>query len=232
MWNVIFTKFFKTKHGYLVTTENQSNTGSNSVDLLTKSGYNPMTNYLSTELKALSGDSWTKGLKQNWFFVENDRDVTNPILINIKSTKIAFFLYVQDWHSTNNFGLKGYQFNGLLGLYFDKGGLKIIPQENTYYPQMMYFDPFYSINPFEKFSVFCLFNYLSTIESAPTIEMTDNGLVLWHHGSHKHGKSVIGQVSRQRKIFITKKGMEIPMESFKNKWVDVEVNGNGKIRIV
>ncbi len=200
LFNALLSRYFKTKHFYLLTTENQTNLGRKSVDIVVKYGLN-LNTFGLMELKSLAGEPWWKLLNQNSFYADNDRTVTNPILFTAKATKVAFFLYVQDWHSDNGFDLKFYKFNGLLGLYFDREGVKILPQENTFYPQIMFFDMFDKENPVNIFSVLCALHYFSTIKSAPSIADSHNQFRLSHHTNWKHSKSLIGTLANSNKEF-------------------------------
>lgn len=91
------------------------------------------------ELKSEDGDSWTSLFQQATEYAEADNDTTSLFVICVKGLIISFFMYTQDWHSSNGFRLKGKEFDGLLGLYVDKDGVKVLPLENTYAPPRLCF---------------------------------------------------------------------------------------------
>jgi hypothetical protein len=100
-------------------------------------------------------------------------------VICVKGNTIAFFLYDQDFHVKNNYHLKGTIFDGLLGLYVDNYNVKILPQVNTFFPQVMAYE-FYNNNPIHEKSIHTIFKYMTTCRETPnaidmdTINMDTN----------------------------------------------------------
>ena len=57
-----------------------------------------------------------------------------------RGTEIAFFLNQPGFHTSHNFWAKPKMFNNLLGLVYLNGKVEVLPQGNTYYPQMYIYD--------------------------------------------------------------------------------------------
>jgi len=70
-------------------------------------------------------------------------------------------------------------YDGLLGLYVDSEGVKVLPQENTFAPQAMFYT-FFSINknPVHALDIYCIhviIKYLSMSHYAPCADIEDYG---------------------------------------------------------
>lgn len=72
--------------------------------------------------------------------------------------------------------LKGGEYAGLLGLYVDSEGVKVLAQENTYYPQIQVYK-FFHDNPIHDLSIHTLFRFISCFSITPEVNVkeTNNG---------------------------------------------------------
>ena len=172
--------YFRPENGFLPGSESKSGIGQ--VDIIIKSdayvNETRLRNMGCGELKSQEGDSYTSVAVQATRYADNDNDTTKSIVYTIKGTKIAFFIYDELWHSSRGFKLKGIMFDGLLGLYNDREGVKVLPQENTFAPQAMYYN-YFSIdnNPVyasDVYSVHLMFKYLSMSHHPPIAEIDED----------------------------------------------------------
>ena len=62
---------------------------------------------------------------------------TNAFFIAIRGFDVAFFMYIFDWHHSGKFFNKGSNWNGFFCLYLNDQGVQILPQYNTYEPQII-----------------------------------------------------------------------------------------------
>lgn len=120
---------------------------------------------LIVENKSEKGEGYYDMLSQAPKYSDNDLLNTNAYLMTMKGTVVSFYTYVQDFHSSNKFCLKGGGVDGLLGLYFDWRDMciKIVPQVNTFIPQAIYYD-FSKANTCikTKYSILAILNFIST----------------------------------------------------------------------
>lgn len=177
----ILNHYFKPKCLWLPSSENKTGTGQ--VDYVLKydlAQHRLLTDGRSTkaigetdwshvccvELKAKNGDSWTDLLLQAGKYAEYDN--TNPglFVICVKDSRVAYFLFEQDYHSSNGFDYKGAGFDGLLGLYADSQGVKILPQINVFLPQIRIYDLFGN-NFVHEYSNHTILRYISTCRKVP-----------------------------------------------------------------
>ena len=125
------------------------------------------------ELKSQNGDSFSQMLIQARRYARYDIDTGRMFVIAIKGTYISFFIYQQDWHDDHHFKLKSKDTKGLLGLYVNKNGVDIIPQENTYAPQVMFYN-YNSSKHQQNFSIHVLYRFLSMHAVAPSVYIDDS----------------------------------------------------------
>jgi mRNA-degrading endonuclease HigB of HigAB toxin-antitoxin module len=168
LMNGILNHYFRKEHGYLVASENKSGVGQIDFIVKVESG-NELITGLCVELKAKKGDSWTKLLKQISNYADNDKFIENPFIMCVKGNEVSYFIFEQDFHTKMKFHLKGIAFDGLLGTYADSEGIKIVPQENVFFPQLRVFKLF-SNNPLHEYNNHIHLKYYSTLERAPDID--------------------------------------------------------------
>ena len=127
---------------------------------------------LIVENKAEKGDSFYDMLSQAPKYSDNDFLIINSYIMTMKGTLASFYAYIQDFHSSNKFCLKGGGVDGLLGLYFDwkSMSVKIVPQINTFVPQAIYYD-FSKVNTCikTKYSILAILNFMSTQSLSPDL---------------------------------------------------------------
>lgn len=141
--------------------------GSDSGSVSTQSnGLHGWANIGCVEEKAKKGDSWTSLLGQAIKYADFDETRTGLFVIAVKGNEIAFFIFEQDYHSSKGLFLKGKKYDGLLGLYVDKNGVKFLPQFNTYFPQARVYK-LYDKNPVYEFSIHTMLRCFSTCREAP-----------------------------------------------------------------
>ena len=91
---------------------------------------------LIVENKAEKGDGYYDMLSQAPKYSDNYFLIINSYIMTMKGTLASFYVYIQDFHSSNKFCLKAGGVDGILGLYFDweSMSVKIVPQINTFVP--------------------------------------------------------------------------------------------------
>lgn len=108
-------------------------------------------------------------------YYDNDALIINAYIMTMKGTLVSFYAYIQDFHNSNKFCLKGGGVDGLLGIYFDWTSMciKIVPQVNTFIPQTIYYD-FSKANTCikTKYSILAILNFISTQSISP--DLIDN----------------------------------------------------------
>lgn len=114
--------------------------------------------------------------------------------ISIRGEEMSFYIYVRDWHSVNGFPLKVPEANGFLCLYVDNKGVHIVPQYNTFKPQVITYS-LWSKGAADKHAIHVLMNYIRT---TPKVASIGKNLMLkelnntpnpWSHG---HALGIIG----------------------------------------
>ena len=143
------------------------------------------------ELKAAEGDSWTNLLTQLKNYAEHDKTATTSFLIATKGIEVAFFIYLQDWHSDAQFGLNHEDYNGLLGLYLNEKGVKIVPQKNNFGPQLRIFN-LDDDNIIHRYSIHTIFKFMSHCTEPPTVGFEPNLKMISPANPQKLSTSVLG----------------------------------------
>jgi len=77
--------------------------------------------------------------------------------ILVKGTYIMFYEFNANWHVDNGFNCKRAGYNGLLSLYCDKYGVKVVEQLNLFGIQTVIYD---LSNEYHAFSIHSIFKYL------------------------------------------------------------------------
>ena len=142
-WDSFIRTFFPRKYGFNMSPEIKSGTGR--VDSLIKhtGTGKDWVYHTHVEYKCLRGKSFFDLITQNADYVDNNKKTQGTFGICIKGQYVTFFIWEECYHSDNHFHIKGDKFNGLLGLYFTgekNRAVKILPQFNTYYPQLLWYD--------------------------------------------------------------------------------------------
>jgi len=166
LWNQVICEYYPRKWGFIVGPEN--NSGKGRTDVLVKwhdpdNGWNPL---LHLEYKSLRGDHWFKLISQSKDYIDKNKYMVGGYSACIKGPYVAFFAYEEDFHSKSGFGLKGDKFNGMLGLYVDKEGVKVLPQNNSYYPQLHIYDASRKDGS-DLLSITTIFKLMSLHKSSP-----------------------------------------------------------------
>jgi hypothetical protein len=173
LWNHILSEIFPRNVGYQFSAEHC--TGKGRVDAYVKwFGFRKDTpvGLAHIEYKAfLAQKHWYDQLAQVSDYLNSDNTIDGTFAVLIRGPQVAFFMYDSDFHSSNGFGLKGDSFNGMLGLYLDKGGVKILPQYNNFFPQMHVYDA--SKDKANEFSITSILRFMSCLKCSPTLVHPD-----------------------------------------------------------
>ena len=175
---------------YSVASEQKTGEGVIDYWIRSKEG-NRLITKICVELKAADGDSWTSLLKQLKNYAEKDMAATTSFLIATKGIEIAFFVYLQDLHSDASFSLKHEDYNGLLGLYVDKEGVKVVPQKNNFCPQVRIFN-LDDESKVHKYSIHALFKFMSHLSEPPLVDPLENLKIKSSISPQKLSTSVLG----------------------------------------
>jgi len=137
------------------------------------------------EDKSKKGDSMLDLLSQAYDYVDRDKLNESPFLLAVKGTKVSFFFYDPDYHTSHRFYLKNKEYDGFLGLHFDGSGVKVLPQFNTWYPQMKVYDLNGDIT--HKLSCHALFKFISILKYRPGFNSDS------HTFTNKFASTKVGQ---------------------------------------
>ena len=128
---------------------------------------------LIVEDKSEKGEGYYDMLPQAPKYSDNDVLNRNTYKMTAKGTLVSFYVYIQYFHSSNKFSLKGGGVDGLLGVYFDweSMSIKIVPQINTFIAQAVLYD-FAKTNTCinVKYSLLAILNFISTQSISPRLE--------------------------------------------------------------
>lgn len=210
LWNMIMPKIFRSEYGYIYGPENKS--GKGRIDALTKWS-NPNSIHRGwlalahIEYKAPLGAPIWFLIGQNKNYADHSKYTEGSFAICIKGTLIAFFVFSTDFHSASgNFPNKGPNFDGMLGLYVNNKGIRVLPQYDTYYPQALFYDIKDKAN---KISITAILGYMSTLSTSNTVEYVDNKIKFRTGGRNSANSSyLLGKINdaKQENIMIDAKG--------------------------
>ena len=121
---------------------------------------------LMIEDKAISksSDSWLDLLEQARFYAKNNKEYEVVFVMALKGTRMAFFMYDQDWHSDRGFDLKYEGSQDMLGLEVTPLGIKGVPQFNTYYPQLKIYDASLTAPKSHTLAISTILSYISNFK--------------------------------------------------------------------
>lgn len=97
----------------------------------------------------------------------------NAFSIATRGFEISIFMYICDWHTSAKFYNKAADCNGFLCLYVNEHGVQLLPQYDTYEPQVISFNMVG--NEFNKHSIHVIFTWISMLNGVPK---TDKSLML------------------------------------------------------
>jgi len=102
--------------------------------------------HLFGEAKNKTGHGWSKSGPQLQQYTKHNLGGTNNTVFGIlmKDTRVAFFIYCDNWHYKHGMDLKAVGWNGLIGFQYVNRNLVIIPQSNTYEPQVKLYNTNFS----------------------------------------------------------------------------------------
>lgn len=139
LYTSILAEIFKLKDGFLIGPENRNIGGV--ADVVINKHNAP---FVHVEYKSLDGAGFCSLLAQakKYLYMHNLFTVDGMFGIYAKGNLVSFFLINEHGHSDKGYLLKGPMYNGMFGLYVDleERLIKILPQENTYYPQYLTYD--------------------------------------------------------------------------------------------
>ena len=114
--------------------------------------------------------SWIELLKQlKGYHVYSERNV-NAFSIAIRGFEISFFMYILHWHHNMKFFNKGSDWNGFLGLYVVDEGVQILPQFDTYLPQIITYNKVN--NKMDKYTIHIILTWMSSLHGVPKTQTT------------------------------------------------------------
>lgn len=140
LFNHLSGFYHKLEHKFSVNPETRTLTGP--VDTTVK--YVELSNVRNLitigEVKSSGGDSWYQLMTQArryCYSIYLDKSVFVNLL---RGTKISFFIYQPRFHESLYFWIKPDCFKNFLGLVLNKDTIEVLPQKNSYYPQMYLYD--------------------------------------------------------------------------------------------
>lgn len=194
----LFTHLFKYDNGYKYSPQakdtNVTGTIAGKIDYKVSYLNNPI---VIVENKHSQGDSWLDALAQaHRYCIRNDNTEVMFVVI-FRGTLMSAFLHVLDWHSDNNFHLKHPDYQDLIGLDVNHLGVRLIPQSNTFHPQMKIYDLAPNIQSTDNLACASILSYISAFRDTDIQDLDDNlSLPL-----HNRGLRLIGASNTQNFMF-------------------------------
>lgn len=107
-----------------------------------------------------SADSWLDLLGQGKNYAKNNPNFDVVFLMVIKGAQAAFFMYDEDWHSNKGLDLKCEAYQDLIGLQVTSEGISLLPQLNTYHPQVKIYNIGVDASPSNILAVTTMVTYI------------------------------------------------------------------------
>jgi hypothetical protein len=141
LYNNVSQFYHKLEYNY--TTKSETATLTGPVDTTTNyvEFHNKVRNLITVaEAKSPTGKLWYELMIQARRYCYSIY-LKGPVFVNlIRGTKIAFFIYQNNFHETHFFWAKPEDFRNFLGLVLNKDEIQILAQKNSYYPQIYFYD--------------------------------------------------------------------------------------------
>lgn len=159
-------ELFKLKSKFLIGPESRNEGGV--CDAMITKDSNP---FVHVEYKSNNGSNSPLMFAQAKKYIYKHTNLAVDGLFGIypKGQAVSFFITNDHGHSDNGYLLKGPMYNGMFGLYVDlqENLIKILPQENTYFPQYIPYD----MSDNEGYlRAECIMTFMSLHESPPSVE--------------------------------------------------------------
>lgn len=165
LFNSVFSLYFPFKDGSLIGPEYRDMGGV--ADAIFRKNGSPC---VHVEYKSLKGDNILKAITQGMkYLYVNGINPEQPMFsIYAKGNFLSFFLYNEHGHHNDGYGLKGHPYDGMFGLYvdLDKNKISILPQENTFFPQHLWYD-FSKTDEYLRAE--CIMKFMSLYENPPIV---------------------------------------------------------------
>lgn len=109
--------------------------------------------------------SWIDILGQLKGYLVNSKNNVNAFSIAIRGFELSFFMYIHDWHHSSKFFNKGLNWNGFLCLYLNDKGVQILPQHDTYEPQIITYN--ITEGKLDKHTIHTILTWMSLLHGVP-----------------------------------------------------------------
>jgi hypothetical protein len=226
---------FKNEYGFGVVP--QTGGGKSPCDFIVNIADDIRFHHTFIECKRFSGDSVEASMRQLVRYLKESNAPNNVFGIVVKDSFITFFEYHSGWHNINAFNNKCDHYVGLLGLYASEAGIKVIEQQDIFFPQ---FQTYNYRNPLHIPSINMLFMYLSQHAFAPwrgknlEVDMSlrpDKFEVPFYNSEHlEYDRSILGYNYSSKTELRLHNGLieKVPME-FPVKIVELTTENGDKI---
>ena len=129
-----------------------------------------------------SSDSWLALMQQAQRYCTHNDHHEVVFVIVFKCSFMSAFFYDQDFHTSRGFNLKHENYQDLIGLHVTNQGVRLLPQSNTFYPQMRIYKMGLNASKDDQFAVSSILNYISNFKNLDNIEVTKDFTLPPHHG--------------------------------------------------
>lgn len=119
-------------------------------------------------------------LKQAHRYCINNDHTESMFVVIFRGTRMSAFLHVLDWHTDNKFHLKHPDFQDLIGLEVKRTGVGLIPQSNTFHPQMNIYDLAPNTQTIDNLACVSILAYISAFKDTNIPDLDDNLLLPPH----------------------------------------------------
>jgi hypothetical protein len=117
--------------------------------------------------------SYINTLKQLKGYHVNSECNINAFSLLFRGFEVSFFMYIHDWHGSNGFFNKASDCNGFICLYVNPVGVQILPQHNTYEPQIIAYN--ITGDKHDRHAIHTILKWMSMLHGVPK---TEKSLVL------------------------------------------------------
>ena len=117
-----------------------------------------------------SSESWLDLMEQGNRYARNNDHMNVVFLMGFKGTYMACFFYDEDFHSNNGLDLKNPKYQDLIGLQVTGRGVSLIPQCNTYHPQLRIYNTSPLASEHDKLATSAILSYVSNFRKLEGIE--------------------------------------------------------------
>lgn len=143
--------------------------------------------FAHVEYKSNDGEPFVSAFAQGkkYTYLHSSLKIEDLFGIYGKGENVSFFIIKEHWHTSNGYSLKGPMYDGMFCLYVDleEQVIKILPQQNNYFPQYIA----YNLSESEGYlRAECISTFMSIHETVPDVDYNpETNRVTFESGVYK-----------------------------------------------